>query len=81
MRVGVLGGLERRQRWSQDDKARIVEETLMPGAKVTELRAATVSRPTFSTVSTWLTSKGRFAPEAVARKLIAFYAKPYQLAN
>jgi transposase len=30
MRVQVLGGLERR-RWSQDDKARIVEETLAPG--------------------------------------------------
>jgi transposase len=28
--------LERR-RWSQDDKARIVEETLAPGAKVTEV--------------------------------------------
>jgi transposase-like protein len=36
MRVGVLGGLERRQRWSQDDKARIVE-TLIPGAKVTDV--------------------------------------------
>ena len=35
MRVEVLGGLERRRRWSQDDKARIVEETLAPGAKVT----------------------------------------------
>jgi hypothetical protein len=32
MRVEVLGGLERRRRWSQDDKARIVEETLVPGA-------------------------------------------------
>jgi transposase len=32
-----LGGLERRRRWSQDDKARIVEETLAPGAKVTEV--------------------------------------------
>ena len=37
MRVEVLGGLERRRRWSQDDKARIVEETLAPGAKVTEV--------------------------------------------
>ncbi|MCK1489600.1 transposase, partial [Bradyrhizobium sp. 180] len=39
MRVEVLGGLERRRRWSQDDKARIVEETLVPGAKVTEVYA------------------------------------------
>ena len=37
MRVEVLGGLERRRRWSQDDKARIVEETLAAGAKVTEV--------------------------------------------
>jgi transposase len=37
MRVEVLGGLERRRRWSQDDKARIVEETLAPVAKVTEV--------------------------------------------
>jgi transposase len=37
MRVEVLGGLERRRRWSADDKARIVEETLAPGAKVTEV--------------------------------------------
>ena len=37
MRVEVLGGLERRRRWSQDDKARIVEETLAPGAKATEV--------------------------------------------
>jgi transposase len=37
MRVEVLGSLERRRRWSQDDKARIVEETLAPGAKVTEV--------------------------------------------
>src|SRR5258708_6117883 len=37
MRVEVLGGLERRRRWSQDDKARIVEETLALGAKVTDV--------------------------------------------
>jgi transposase len=37
MRVEVLGGLERRRRWSQDDKARIVEETLVPGTKVTDV--------------------------------------------
>ena len=37
MRVEVLEGLERRRRWSQDDKVRIVEETLAPGAKVTDV--------------------------------------------
>jgi Transposase len=37
MRVEVLGGVERRRRWSHEDKMRIVEETLVPGAKVTEV--------------------------------------------
>lgn len=37
MRVEVLGGVERRRRWSSDEKTRIVEETLVPGAKVSEV--------------------------------------------
>src|SRR3984893_17451530 len=37
MRVEVLGGVERRRRWSRDDKMRIIEETLAPGAAVTEI--------------------------------------------
>jgi transposase len=37
MRVEVLGGVERRRRWSHDDKIRIIGETLAPGAKVTEV--------------------------------------------
>jgi len=37
MRVEVLGGVERRRRWSSDDKMRIIEETLAPGAVVSEV--------------------------------------------
>ena len=37
MRVEVPGGLERRRRWSRDYKMRIIEETLAPGAVVTEI--------------------------------------------
>jgi transposase len=37
MRVEVLGGVERRRRWSSDDKTRMVAETLAPGATVTEV--------------------------------------------
>src|SRR3978361_1454298 len=37
MRVEVLGEVERRRRWSRDDKMRIIEETLTPGAVVTEI--------------------------------------------
>ena len=37
MRVEVLSGVERRRQWSDDEKARIVEETLVPGARVVEV--------------------------------------------
>jgi transposase len=37
MRVEVLGGVERRRRWSSDEKMRLVEETLVPGVKVSEV--------------------------------------------
>ena len=71
MRVEVLGGLERRRRWSQDDKARIVEETLAPGAKVTEV--ARRNGVAASVVFTWrrqartIEQVGpRFAPVQIA---------------
>jgi transposase len=37
MRVEVLGGIERRRRWSSAEKMRLVEETLEPGAQVSEV--------------------------------------------
>jgi transposase len=37
MRVEVLGDVERRRGWSSDEKMRLVEETLVPGAKVSEV--------------------------------------------
>ena len=37
MRGEVLVGPERRRRWSEDEKARIVEESLRPGSQVTEI--------------------------------------------
>ncbi len=71
MRVEVLGGLERRRRWSQDDKARIVEETLAPGAKVTEV--ARRNGIAASVVFTWRRQartvaqvEPRFAPVQIA---------------
>lgn len=71
MRVEVLGGLERRRRWSQDDKARIVEETLAPGAKVTEV--ARRNGVAASLVFTWrrqartvVQVEPRFAPVQIA---------------
>jgi transposase len=71
MRVEVLGGLERRRRWSQDHKARIVEETLAPGAKVTEV--ARRNGVAASVVFTWRRQartieqvRTRFAPVQIA---------------
>ena len=71
MRVEVLGGLERRRRWSQDDKARIVEETLVPGAKVTDV--ARRNGVAASVVFTWRRQARtiepvgpRFAPVQIA---------------
>ena len=37
MRGEVLVGPERRRRWSEDEKARIIEESLRPGARVTDM--------------------------------------------
>ena len=71
MRVEVLGGVERRRRWSHDDKMRIVEETLAPGAKVTEV--ARRNGVAASVVFTWRRQARtvrqvgpRFAPVQVA---------------
>src|ERR1700759_3054549 len=40
-RVEILTGPSRRRRWSAEEKARIVEETLAPGAVAVLLRAGT----------------------------------------
>src|SRR5450631_3979279 len=73
MRVEVLGGVERHRRWSRDDKMRIIEETLAPGAVVTEI--ARRHGIATSLVFTWrrrarlatVTSAGpRFVPVQVA---------------
>jgi len=37
MRFEVLSGVERRRQWSDDEKARIVEETLVPGVRVADV--------------------------------------------
>jgi transposase len=37
MRVEILNGLERRRRWSDDEKARITEETFAPGAILSDV--------------------------------------------
>jgi transposase len=44
-RVEVLTGVGGRRRWSMDDKARIVEESLEPGATVSEVARRHDIRP------------------------------------
>jgi transposase len=58
MKIEVLG-VERRWRWSLQDKLRIVEETLQPGTKVTEVARRYGLAP--SVVFTWrrLAREGR----------------------
>ena len=36
-RVEVIAGVERRRSWSDDEKARILEQTLTPGAVISEV--------------------------------------------
>ena len=65
MRVEVLGGVERRRRWSHDDKVRMIEETLAPGAVVTEI----VRRHAIAT-SLLFTWRRRAYPSGVGRVLV-----------
>ena len=44
-RLEVFTGVGGRRRWSPDDKARIVEETLAPGARVSEVARRHDIRP------------------------------------
>lgn len=61
-RVEVLTGPVRRRRWSAEEKARIVEETLAPGARVAEVarRWQVCSQQVF----TWRRAAYRAAPTA-----------------
>ncbi len=70
MRVEVLDGVERRRRWSSEEKARIIEETLAPGAKVSEVaRRHGISA---SLVFTWRRqSRANHVPAAVVPRFAA----------
>ena len=61
-RIELLTGPERRRRWSADDKARIVQESLMPGARVADVARRWQLCP--QQVFTWR----REARDAVAEK-------------
>src|SRR5712691_4984552 len=69
MRVEVLGGVERRRRWSSDEKTRIVEETLVPGVKVSEV--ARRNGISASLVFTWRRRARAGEPTAIAPRFAA----------
>src|SRR5712671_2344076 len=89
MRVEVLGGVERRRRWSRDDKMRVIEETLAPGAVVTEIarRHGTAMRLVFTwrrrarlaTVAAAAAESGRSieAPAAMPASPLSSRVSPY----
>ena len=69
MRVEVLGGVEPRRRWSSDEKTRIVEETLVPGAKISEV--ARRNGISASLVFTWRRQARTESPAAIAPRFAA----------
>jgi transposase len=60
MKGEVLAGPERRRRWGLEEKAGIVAEAMMPGAKVSEIaRRHGLSR---SLLYTWRRERGQVGP-------------------
>lgn len=66
MRVEVLNGVERRRRWSRDEKMRILAESLEPGAKVADVARRTDVAP--SVLFSW--RRQVRLPEAAAPAMV-----------
>ncbi len=77
MKIEVLG-TERRRRWSLQDKLQIVEETLQPGVKVSEVARRHGLAP--SVVFTWrrLAREGRLGDAGVAFMPVEIAPVPVQ---
>ena len=68
-RIEVINGAGGRRRWSADDKARILEETLAPGAVVSEIARRHGLRP--QQVFGWR-REARIAPDEDGGECLAF---------
>jgi len=68
-RIEVINGAGGRRRWSADDKARILEETLAPGAVVSEVARRHGLRP--QQVFGWR-REARIAPDEDGGECLAF---------
>ena len=77
MKIEVLGA-ERRRRWSFEDKVRIVEETMQPGVRVTEVARRHGLAP--SVVFTWrrLAREGRLGDAGPAFMPVEIAPVPVQ---
>ena len=73
MRVEVLDGIERRRRWSRDEKMRILAESLEPGAMVAEVARRNDVSP--SLLFAWR-RQARFPATASATMVPVMIAKP-----
>jgi transposase len=71
MRVEVLNGIERRRRWTRDEKARILAESLEPGATVTQVARRNDLAP--SVLFSWRQQAriGKAAPPSMVPVIIA----------
>ena len=80
MKIEVLG-TERRRRWSLQDKLQIVEETLQPGVKVSEVARRHGLAP--SVVFTWrrLAREGRLGDTGPAFVPVEITPVPVQAAS
>jgi len=78
MKIEVLG-VERRRRWSLQDKLRIVEETMQPGVTVTEVARRHCVAP--SVVFTWrrLAREGRLGDAGPAFVQVEITPVPAQV--
>ena len=79
MKIEVLG-TERRRRWSLQDKLQIVEETMQPGVRVTEVARRHGLAP--SVVFTWrrLAREGRLGDAGPALMPVEITPAPVQAA-
>ena len=69
-RVEVITGVERRRRWSIDEKARVLDETIQPGAVISEIARRNGLTP--QQLFTWRRQARRVAARQVTIDAPAF---------
>lgn len=72
-RIEVITGSEKRRRWTDDEKARVIEETLRPDAVVSEIvrRHGLTPQQVFTWRRAEVDGAGSFVPAVIDAKEIA----------